>query len=94
MLKPPIDEMLKKVDSRYTLVLVASKRAREIIEGEESLTEIDSIKPVTIATNEIYSDKIAYRKLEQHEIEEQEALDRLADKQAALENSAENKPGE
>ena len=94
MLKPPIDKMLKKVDSRYTLVLVAAKRAREIIEGEESLADIDSIKPVTIATNEIYTDKISYRKLEQHEIEAQEAAEKLAEKQAALEISQENKSGE
>ena len=94
MLKPPIDEMLKKVDSRYTLVLAASKRAREIIDGQEALTDIESIKPVTIATNEIYTDKISYRKLEQHEIEAAEAADKLADKLAAEEIKRENKAGE
>jgi DNA-directed RNA polymerase subunit omega len=64
MLKPPISELLKKVDSRYTLVIAASKRARQIIEGSEKLIDIESNKPVTIATNEIIEDKITYERIE------------------------------
>lgn len=64
MLKPPINELLKKVDSRYTLVIAASKRARQIIEGSEKLIDIESNKPVTIATNEIIEDRITYKKIE------------------------------
>lgn len=64
MLKPPINELLKKVDSRYTLVIAASKRARQIIEGSESHTNIESNKPVTIATNELFEDKISFEKIE------------------------------
>ncbi|MCT4565069.1 MAG: DNA-directed RNA polymerase subunit omega [Maledivibacter sp.] len=64
MLKPPINELLKKVDSRYTLVIAASKRARQIIEGSEKLIDIESNKPVTIATNEIIEDKITYERIE------------------------------
>ena len=30
IIDPPIDELLEKVDSKYQLVIVASKRAREI----------------------------------------------------------------
>ena len=30
MLKPSIDDLLKKVDSKYTLVVVAARRARNI----------------------------------------------------------------
>lgn len=64
MLKPPINELLKKVDSRYTLVIAASKRARQIIDGSESYTDIESNKPVTIATNELFEDKISFEKIE------------------------------
>ena len=68
MLNPPINKLLEKVDSRYTLVVATSKRAREIIDGSEKLIKISSAKPVTIATNEIAEDKIKYKRLE--EIEE------------------------
>ncbi|WP_446899456.1 DNA-directed RNA polymerase subunit omega [Clostridium sp. LBM24168] len=53
MINPSIVDLLKKVDSRYTLITVASKRARELVEGAKPLVEIDSTKPVTIAINEI-----------------------------------------
>lgn len=58
MLKPPINELLELAGSRYALVVAASKRARKIIEGELPLVDIDSIKPVSIATEEIYEGKI------------------------------------
>ncbi|WP_432665175.1 DNA-directed RNA polymerase subunit omega [Wukongibacter baidiensis] len=64
MLKPPINDLLEKVDSRYTLVIAAAKRARQIIDGNEKLIDIDSNKPVTIATNELFEDKIGYEKIE------------------------------
>ncbi|MCT4594905.1 MAG: DNA-directed RNA polymerase subunit omega [Anaeromicrobium sp.] len=62
MLNPSINDLMSKVDSRYTLVVAASKRAREIIEGEESLIRVDSNKPVTIATHEIAQDKVHYER--------------------------------
>ncbi|WP_454054464.1 DNA-directed RNA polymerase subunit omega [Clostridium sp. Marseille-Q7071] len=53
MINPSIVELLKKVDNRYSLVVAASKRARQLIEGKEPLITVDSTKPVTIAINEI-----------------------------------------
>lgn len=58
MLNPPINKLLEKVDSRYTLVVAASKRAREIVEGSPKLINVDSSKPVTIATYEIAEEAI------------------------------------
>ncbi len=49
------------MDSRYTLVILAAKRARDIIEGMPKLTEADVEKPVSIAANEIAEDLITYR---------------------------------
>lgn len=65
MLNPSINELLKKVDSRYTLVVATAKRAREIIDGNERLLDISSNKPVTIATHEISEDKIKYSRVEE-----------------------------
>ena len=61
MLYPSIDEIRTKVDSKYTLVVLAAKRASDIIEGMPKLTEADVEKPVSIAANEIAEDLITYR---------------------------------
>lgn len=58
MLKPSINELLAIAGSRYSLVIAASKRARQIIDGSEPLTTTSSNKPVSIATQEIYESKI------------------------------------
>lgn len=61
MLYPSIGTLRSKVDSRYTLVTLAAKRSRDIIEGMPKLTEADVIKPVSIAANEIAEDLITYK---------------------------------
>ena len=67
MLYPSINEIRKKVDSRYTLVILAAKRSRDIIDGMPKLTEADVEKPVSIAANEIAEDLITYRETMQGE---------------------------
>ncbi len=46
MLYPSINEIRKKADSRYTIVILAAKRARDIIDGKPILTDADTDKPV------------------------------------------------
>lgn len=58
MLKPPINELLEIAGSRYSLVIASSKRARQIIEGEQVMVDTPSIKPVSMATSEIYEGKV------------------------------------
>jgi len=60
MINPSIVELLEKVNSRYTLVTMVSKRARQLVCGAKPLMEIESTKPVTIAINEINSGLITY----------------------------------
>lgn len=61
MLYPPINELLEKVDSRYTLVVAAAKRARQIIDGDEvRISNPYSKKPVSIATQEIFEGEVVY----------------------------------
>ena len=59
MLYPPIAELLQHVESRYLLVNVVARRARQIsIEAElngETLTE----KPVTLAIREVADGKLS-----------------------------------
>ncbi len=64
MKQPPMDLLKDKVDSRYTLVVMAAKRARQLLEGTgKALVDIDSEKPVTIALQEIVQDKVTYERL-------------------------------
>ena len=66
MLYPSINEIRKKVDSRYTLVIMAAKRARDIVDGQPILTdEVDEFeKPVSVAAYEINDDLITYNRNE------------------------------
>ncbi len=64
MLYPSVNEMRKKADSRYTLVILAAKRARDIIEGKPILCETAIEKPVSIAAHEIAEDLITYSREE------------------------------
>lgn len=65
MLYPSINEIRKKADSRYTLVILAAKRARDIIDGKPVLIEHpENERPVSIAAHEIAEDYITYRREE------------------------------
>ncbi|HEX2924982.1 MAG TPA: DNA-directed RNA polymerase subunit omega [Ruminiclostridium sp.] len=60
MIYPSINELMKKVDSRYTLAVEAAKRARQLVDGAGKMTKFSSDKEVTIAIHEIAEDKITY----------------------------------
>lgn len=72
---PNIDRLLSKVDSRFTLAILAAKRARQINDYLNSIKrhelsevrgpELDVVneKPLSIAFDEIGRDKIGYERL-------------------------------
>ena len=77
MIEPRIDELQERVDSRYSLVILAAKRAREINsyysqlgEGRGEfvppLVETGGMrsKPLAIALQEIAEGKVTYERLE------------------------------
>lgn len=53
MLRPSIDSLLEKVDSKYSLVVLEGKRAHELREGERATREFESVKPTLQALEEI-----------------------------------------
>lgn len=57
-----LDELMEKVDSRYTLVVVASKRARSLTEKGAGREDGTLSKPVTTALKEILQNKISYKR--------------------------------
>lgn len=64
MNRPSLDELLPQVDSRYTLVVTAAKRARQITEGAPPAVSTSSQKPVTIALYEILHGKVTCQRPE------------------------------
>ncbi|NMB24547.1 MAG: DNA-directed RNA polymerase subunit omega [Firmicutes bacterium] len=58
MNQPPIEDLLTKVDSRYTLVVSTARRARQLLEGSPQFADANTTKPVTIALWEIGEGKV------------------------------------
>ncbi|MEW6243016.1 MAG: DNA-directed RNA polymerase subunit omega [Bacillota bacterium] len=60
--QPPLEELLKKVNEKYSLVVLAAKRARQVMEGDPKLVESKSNKPVTIAMMEVAQGKVSFKR--------------------------------
>lgn len=72
--QPEIDVLLEKVDSKFTLVIAAAKRARQIndyfnamrhqqlIQAPGPQVEYQNNKPLSIALKEIADDKCVYER--------------------------------
>ena len=78
MMDPPIESLLDKVDSKFTLVTLAAKRGRQINSYFSQLGEglgaivppqVTSVsrKPLSIALEEIAAEKIAFKRPEEVE---------------------------
>jgi DNA-directed RNA polymerase subunit omega len=78
IIDPPIDELLSRVESKYALVIFASKRARQINDYYADLHEgslfdnvgplVDSTiddKPLSVALHEINEDKLLARPIDE-----------------------------
>ncbi len=77
LVKPAITDLLKKVDNRYSLVIMTAKRARQIAMGEIPMTDAKDQSPVSLAVDEIFEDKV-YR-VEGEEQEEENAEESAED---------------
>lgn len=58
MARVTVEDCLENVINRYELVLLASKRARQIALGSEPLVPPDDDKPTVIALREIAEDLV------------------------------------
>ena len=62
MIYPAFAELLGKVDSRYTLVIEVAKRARQLTAVSVNRSNCNCTKPVSIAINEVYENKVTYER--------------------------------
>ena len=64
MIYPSADTIEDKVKSRYSLVVLSAKRAKQIKEGAPILIETTSTNPLTIALEEIAAGKVTATEVE------------------------------
>lgn len=64
LLYPSVNKLQEKTDSRYSLVILTAKRARDLIDGRPALTDDESERPVSQAAKEIAEDLITYNRPE------------------------------
>jgi DNA-directed RNA polymerase subunit omega len=60
LIYPSADQLEERVDSRYTLVVLAAKRAKQLREGAPKLLDTPSTNPLTIALEEIAAGKVTF----------------------------------
>ncbi|NCC48142.1 MAG: DNA-directed RNA polymerase subunit omega [Clostridia bacterium] len=56
---PELENLLPKVDNRYTLAITVAKRVRQLVNGAQPLIKSDTTNLVTMACEELASDRIA-----------------------------------
>ena len=60
MAQVPIEDIMEHVDSKYRLVIVAAKRAKQLNRGAAGLTQPRSLKPTYQALEEMATGKLGY----------------------------------
>lgn len=79
MLYPSIDKLLQKIPSKYSLIGLASKRAKEMrVKDTFQLEDYKSAKPVGKALEEIAEEQLYIVDAETYEQAIQEATERVA----------------
>lgn len=58
ILEPSMDKLLSKIKSKYSLVILASKRSHELHEGEVPTMKFKSVKNVGKALEEIAAEQV------------------------------------
>jgi DNA-directed RNA polymerase subunit omega len=61
MARITVEDCLKKVDNRFTLVLLAAERTRQLLKGSTPLVETDN-KDGVISLREIAAGKVSTKK--------------------------------
>ena len=74
MARITVEDCLDNVDNRFQLVLVAAKRARQLMMGADPLVPEDRDKPTVIALREIAEGMVTNSILEEQEIDLEKEL--------------------
>lgn len=58
LVQPTLEQLLPKVESRYTLAMLVAKRTRQLVDGAQPMVDSDSPNLVTLACEEVFQDKV------------------------------------
>ena len=77
MARVTVEDCLDHVDNRFELVLLASRRARQISQGKEPMVDWENDKPTVVALREIAEGKISNAVMDaaEREVEEEDTSD-------------------
>jgi len=62
LIKPSLDELMQKVDSKYTLVVISAKVARKFTENEQPEEAKPRTNPVSLALHEIAKGQVKWER--------------------------------
>ena len=85
MARVTVEDCLDKVDNRLELILVATKRARDISMGAHPLIEIENDKPTVLALREIAEGKIDKSILNQVSAQSHAGISTITEEEASTE---------
>ena len=85
MARVTVEDCLENVESRFELVLLASKRARQLVSGKEPMVEWENDKATVVALREIGEGKVTTQILDDMATEEKRAREAAEVEAAALE---------
>jgi len=72
MARVTVEDCLEHVDNRFELVLLGSRRARQIAQGKDAMVDIENDKPTVVALREIATGKISNAMMDAAEREPEE----------------------
>lgn len=78
MARITVEDCLEVVDNRFELVMMATKRARQLANGAEPLVDPAHDKPTVIALREIAEQKISAEVIDEIDRAERERAEREA----------------
>lgn len=81
MARVTVEDCLEMVDNRFDLVLVASKRARQLANGKDATMEWENDKPTVMALREIAAGTISADIMDQISAREHAEQSRVAEEE-------------
>lgn len=75
MARVTVEDCLRNVKNRFELVLIAAKRARQLMRGKEPFVDLDNDKPTVVALREIAAGHTDFEGKEPHEEQEHIAIE-------------------
>lgn len=94
MARITVEDCLENVDNRFQLVLVATKRARQLFDGAEPLVQVDNDKNTVVALREIAEGLVTKSILEEQPALELDELDSLTGDAEEAGGNADTNPSE